>query len=92
MHALDRDCNPLGQIEVKVTSPPDHGTVHVTSGLNFSEHRPGDPPYFCDARRTPATIVTYQAAPAYTGSDVSVFQIFFPDGRAPTVRTDITVD
>ena len=89
--ALDPDCSPMGEVVVKVTAPPDHGAVNVAPGLIFSEFSPGDPPFMCNARKTPATLITYQATAGYVGDDVAVIQIFFPDGHAPTVRYDITV-
>ncbi len=90
--ALAPDCTSLGAVVVKVTEPPDHGTVHVAHGMAFTDFRPGDPPYLCNARRTPATLVFYQPAPGYTGADTAVIRVFFPNGQAPTVRYDITVD
>lgn len=90
--ALDPSCAPLGDIVVKVTSAPDHGTVHVAAGSAYSNFQPGDPPFMCNARKSPATLITYQAAAGYTGPDVAVVRIFFPDGHAPTIRYDITVD
>lgn len=90
--ALDRDCVPLGQVVVKVLTPPDHGTIHVGQGTVFSNYQPGDPPFPCNARKTPATLVSYHAADGFLGDDVAVIRIFFPDGRAPTVRYDITVE
>ena len=90
--ALGPDCSPLGQVVVRVTAPPDHGTVHIGQGMIFSNYKPGDAPYLCNARKTPATVVSYQAAAGFAGSDVTVIHVFFPDGRAPTIRYDITVN
>jgi hypothetical protein len=89
--SLGQDCSPLGQVIVKVTTPPDHGSVHITPATTFSNYVPGDAPYLCNARKTPATLVSYQATAGFTGSDVAVIQIFFPDGRAPLIRFNITV-
>lgn len=89
--ALARDCAPLGSVEVKVTEPPEHGSVHVEQGMAFPNYVPGDPPYLCNAHRAPATLVTYRSEPGFTGQDVTVVQIFFPDGQAPTVRFNIAV-
>ena len=90
--ALNPDCSPLGPVVVKVTAPPDHGSVHIAQGMIFSDFKPGDPPYFCNARRTPATLVSYRAAAGYSGDDVAVIQVFFPSGRAPLIRYNITVN
>jgi len=90
--ALGPDCSPTGEVVVKVTAAPDHGTVHVEQGMIFSNYKPGDPPYLCNARKTPATLVSYRATAGFVGDDVAVIQIFFPNGQAPMVRYNITVN
>lgn len=49
--SLARDCTPLGQVEVKVTTAPDHGIIHIDKGMAFSNFVPGDPPIFAMQRR-----------------------------------------
>lgn len=89
--ALARDCSPLGDVVVKVLEQPEHGTVQVEKGVAFPNYTPGDPPYLCNARRLPATLITYRAAAGYSGQDVTVVSVFFPDGKAPKIRFDIGV-
>lgn len=89
--ALARDCSTLGTVTVKVVEAPDHGTIIVAPGTAFSNYVPGDAPYLCNARRTPATLLTYQPTPGFSGDDIAVVQIFFPDGKAPTDRFNIAV-
>lgn len=90
--ALGPDCRPSGPVVVKVTTPPDHGAVHVAQGMIFSNYKPGDPPYPCNARKTSATLVSYQAVAGFVGEDVAVIQVFFPNGQAPMIRYNITVN
>ena len=89
--ALARDCSPLGRVEAKVITQPEHGTVTIASGTAFSNYAPGDPPYACNARRSPATVISYRSAPDYVGPDVAAVQVFFPDGRAPEMLFRIDV-
>jgi hypothetical protein len=89
--SLARDCQTLGRVEAKVMTPPDHGTVHIEAGSAFPNFVPGDPPYACNGKRYPATLISYQSAADFTGQDSAVVQIFFPDGKAPTIRFQIAV-
>jgi hypothetical protein len=89
--ALAPDCTPLGVVEAKVVVPPEHGVVHIRQGTAFPHYVPGDPPYACNAIRSPATIITYRSSPGFSGEDSAGVQIFFPDGAAPTVLFHIAV-
>ncbi len=89
--ALAPDCSALGQVEAKIVSGPEHGVVQITKGTAFPNYAPGDPPYVCNARRSPATLITYRSEVGFTGEDTASMQIFFPDGRAPTLLVHIAV-
>jgi hypothetical protein len=89
--SLNADCTPLGPVEAKVVTAPEHGKVRIAPGPAFPNYVPGDPPYACNAHRSPATIITYRAAPGFSGEDSTAVQIFFPDGDAPTVLFHIAV-
>ena len=91
LQSLARDCSPLGVVEAKLLTPPANGTVRIEQGTAFSNFSAGDPPYACNSRRSPATVVSYQASPGFTGQDAAVVQIFFPDGNAPTMVFSIGV-
>jgi hypothetical protein len=90
--ALAPDCSPLGPVSAKVVTPPQNGTISIRPGTAFSNFVPGDPPYACNAQRTPATIITYRSSPAFVGEDRAAVQIFFPDGHAPIVLFHIAVE
>jgi hypothetical protein len=89
--ALARDCTPLGQVDAKVITPPNNGSIHIDKGTAFPNFVPGDAPYLCDTKRSPATLISYRSAPGFSGQDTAVVQIFFPDGRAPTILFHIAV-
>jgi len=89
--SLNRDCSPQGHIDAKIVAQPDHGAVSIQPGSAFPAYSPADPPYLCNARKSPATIVTYRATPGFTGQDTASIQLFFPDGRAPTILYHIDV-
>jgi hypothetical protein len=90
--SLASDCTPLGPVEVKVIVPPQHGVVHAAPGTAFPHYVPGDPPYACNGKRSPATIITYRSAPDFSGDDSTLLQIFFPDGDAPKILFNVSVD
>jgi hypothetical protein len=89
--SLNADCTPLGPVVAKVVVAPEHGKVRIAAGTAFPHYVPGDPPYECNSHRSPATIITYRAAPGFSGEDSTAVQIFFPDGDAPTVLFHIAV-
>ncbi|MGI4809552.1 MAG: hypothetical protein ACRYF2_15765 [Janthinobacterium lividum] len=89
--SLARDCSPLGQVVAKVVTPPEHGTVAIEDSMAFSNYTPGDPPYLCNAKKSPATLITYRSASGFSKQDVASVQIFFPDGHAPTMLFHIDV-
>jgi hypothetical protein len=73
-----------------------HATVFVQQLVQTDRagRRPrlrGDPPYLCNAKKSPATLITYRSAPDFTGKDTAAVQIFFPDGRAPTMLFHLEV-
>ncbi|GAB0118918.1 hypothetical protein Acid7E03_29900 [Acidisoma sp. 7E03] len=90
--SLAPDCTPLGPIEVKIITPPQHGTVHAAAGTAFPEYVRGDPPYACNKKRSPAEIITYQSTPGFTGEDSTLMQIFFPNGDAPKMLFHLSVE
>ena len=89
--SLAPDCSALGTVSAKVIEAPVHGTIDVESGMAFPNYAPGDPPYRCDHTKSPATLITYWSAPGFSGQDNTAIQIFFPDGRAPTMLFHIDV-
>ncbi len=91
LHSLATDCSPLGHVEAKIVTPPEHGTIAITNGTAFSNFTPGDPPFACNAKRSAATLITYKAATGFAGRDVATLQVFFPSGRAPTMLFNIDV-
>ena len=91
LQSLAKDCSPLGEIDVKVVTPPDHGAVHIEKGMAFSNYTPGDAPYLCNAKKSPATVITYRSASGFSGQDTAAVEVFFPDGHAPTMLFHIEV-
>jgi hypothetical protein len=89
--SLAADCTQLGTVAAKVVMPPSHGVVHIAQGTAFPHFVPGDPPYACNAQKSPATIITYRSSRGFSGEDTTAVQIFFPDGSAPTVLFHIAV-
>jgi hypothetical protein len=90
--SLAPDCTPLGDIEVKVLIPPQHGAVHAAAGTAFPEYVPGDASYACNKTRSPAEIITYRSTPSFTGEDSTLLQIFFPNGDAPKFLFHLSVE
>lgn len=76
--ALKADCSPMGQVEAKVGVAPEQGRVRIVQGATFPNYVPGDPPYACDARRSPATIIIYRASRCFSGEDATAVKIVFP--------------
>ncbi len=86
------DCTQTGEHTVfRLTSNPQHGTVHILHEENFPKHNEKSIDYKRDTMRTPGVDVTYSPAPDYAGPDAISFDIFVPDGREMVVNASINI-
>jgi hypothetical protein len=63
------DCTVAGQSTVRVTQPPQHGTVRITRTREFAVFRAGSLQSACNTRRVSGTLAQYVSHRGYFGPD-----------------------
>ncbi len=80
------DCKVGPKPEVKVVTPPKHGTLAIRSGKT----KPGSLAR-CPSLEVPTEGVFYQAGPKFSGTDEVSYQVTRSDGRNQLVTINIAV-
>jgi hypothetical protein len=89
--SLNPDCSATGDVNVRVTKQPEHGTVETvvtTSYVHFSKENIRSK---CNQHKVKGTLVNYKAAEKYTGNDEFDLLILLPGGLAWELHFDIRV-
>jgi hypothetical protein len=81
-------CTSQGEIVVRVTDGPSHGTVRVTPGEDYSEFPTSNLRSVCNTHALPSTQVWYKSADGFIGTDELRLDVLFPYG---TERQDTVV-
>src|SRR5262245_57510920 len=89
--ALHPDCSATGDVNVRVTKQPEHGTVETTATTLFPGYPKENIRSKCNQHKVKGTLVNYKAAEKYTGNDELELLILFPGGYAWEYHFDISV-
>jgi hypothetical protein len=90
-HALHPDCTPSGNVNMRVTKQPEHGTVETTTTTNFPTYPKDNIRSKCNQHKVKGVLVNYKAAEKYTGSDELDLLVLFPHGTAWEIHYNISV-
>jgi hypothetical protein len=90
-HAVHPDCTASGDIKIRVTKQPEHGSAETTTAMIFPGYPKENIRYKCDEHKVKGMQVNYKSAEKYTGSDELELLIFFPAGIVWEVHFDISV-
>ena len=85
------DCTSAGNVVMRVSQQPEHGRVSIQPTSISPRFSQANPLSACNVRRIRGVRATYVSQRGYTGPDLVLLQIFFPAGRAYTVRFPIRV-
>jgi hypothetical protein len=88
---INPDCSAVGEITVRVTKQPEHGTVETTGSTDYVHFSKENVRSKCNQHRVKGTLVNYKAAEKYTGKDEFDLLILYPDGLAREHHFDMTV-
>ena len=92
-YSINPDCSVYpGTIEIRIVTPPQHGTVTINDGLAFTRFSEKNQRYACNTKPSPGKLVYYQSAPDYHGPDLIVERIIYPSGNANTFTFRVTVE
>jgi hypothetical protein len=67
--ALNPDCTSSGDVNVRVTTQPEHGKIEITSTSYFPSFSKESNRYKCNQHKVKGTLVNYKATEKYTGND-----------------------
>jgi hypothetical protein len=89
--SLNPDCTARGDVNVRVTKQPEHGTVETVARTDYVHYPKESIRSKCNQQKVKGTLVNYKAAEKYTGNDEFDLLILFPAGYAWEFHYDISV-
>jgi hypothetical protein len=89
--ALNPDCSLIGVPAGRVTQPPVHGAVRLIRRDAFPNYPANNPHAACNTVKVPSLVAEYTSAPGFTGSDFTVVEFIFPDGKDAELKFAITI-
>ena len=89
--ALNPDCTATGDVTVRVTKQPEHGTVETVATTDYIHYAKENIRSKCNQHKVKGTLVNYKAAEKYSGKDELDLLILYPDGLAREHHFDISV-
>jgi len=89
--ALHPDCSTAGDVNVRVTKQPEHGTVETTATTLFPGYPKENIRSKCNQHKVKGMQVNYKAAEKYTGNDELDLLVLFPSGLAWELHFDMRV-
>jgi hypothetical protein len=90
-HALHPDCTASGNVNIRVTKQPEHGTVETTTTTNFPGYPKDNIRYKCNQHKVKGVQINYKSAEKYVGDDTLELLVFWPAGHAWEVHFDVSV-
>jgi hypothetical protein len=88
---LTPDCDSGGEVEVRITKKPEHGTAETTTATNFPGYPKENIRFKCNEHKVRGVQINYKSAEEYVGDDTLDLLVLFPGGFAWEVHYDISV-
>ena len=88
---INPDCSAVGDINIRVTKQPEHGTVETVATTDFVRFSKENIRSKCNLQKVKGTLVTYKTAEKYTGKDEFDLLVLYPGGFARKLHFDISV-
>jgi hypothetical protein len=90
-YAVNPDCSANGDVNIRVTKQPDHGTVETAAATDFPSFERENIRYRCNQQKVRGQQVNYKSTEKYTGSDTLELLVLFPGGFGEEVHINIDV-
>jgi uncharacterized NAD-dependent epimerase/dehydratase family protein len=90
-YAVNPDCSASGDVNVRVTKQPEHGTVETTAATDFPTFPKENMRARCNNRKVRGVQVNYKSAEKYVGADTLDLLVLFPAGFGQEVHLNINV-
>jgi hypothetical protein len=89
--SLNPDCTARGNINIRVTKQPEHGSTEIIPEINFPTYPKEHVRAKCNDHKVRGMQVYYKSAEKYVGSDELELLVLFPNGFAWEVHYDMSV-
>jgi hypothetical protein len=89
--SLNPDCSATGDVNVRVTKQPEHGTVETVTATEYAHYPKENIRSKCNQHKVKGVQVNYKAAEKYSGKDEFDLLILFPSGFAWEHHYDMSV-
>jgi hypothetical protein len=90
-YAVNPDCSASGDINIRVTKQPEHGTVETAAATSFPNFERENIRYRCNQHEVRGQQVNYKSAEKYIGSDTLELLVLLPGGFTQEVHINIDV-
>jgi hypothetical protein len=90
-YALHPDCSASGNVNIRFTKQPEHGSTETTTTTSFPNYPKENIRSKCNDHKVRGMQVNYKSAEKYVGSDELELLVLFPTGFAWEVRYNIDV-
>jgi hypothetical protein len=90
-YAVNPDCSASGDINIRVTRQPEHGTTQIAAATSFPNFERENIRYRCNQHKVRGQQVNYKSADKYIGSDTLELLVLLPGGFAREVHINIDV-
>jgi hypothetical protein len=90
-YALNPDCSASGDVHIRVTKQPEHGTAEIGATTLFPGYEKENIRYKCNQHKVKGMQVNYKSAEKYSGNDTVELLVLYPGGYAREVQFDISV-
>jgi hypothetical protein len=85
------DCTAIGNVNVRVTKQPEHGSTETPTTTNFPNYPKEHVRFKCNEHKVKGIQINYKSAEKYVGDDAFDLLVLFPNGFAWEVHFDISV-
>ena len=89
--AVNPDCTATGDVTVRVTKQPEHGTGETIATTNYPNYPKENIRLKCNEHKVRGMQISYKSAEKYVGDDTLDLLVLFPAGTAWEVHYDISV-
>jgi hypothetical protein len=89
--ALNPDCTSSGDVNIRVTKQPEHGTTETGATTNFPNYPKENLRARCNEHKVRGQQIYYKSAEKYVGDDELDLLVLFPAGFAWEVHVNISV-
>jgi hypothetical protein len=79
-YAINPDCSSRGLPTLRVLVPPNHGTVNLEAGSDFTSFSRENQRYDCNKNAVAGLHIVYTSSAGYVGDDRTEVEVISPDG------------